>query len=60
MPVPVGSPPWITNPGTMRWKIVPLKKPRCTSETNDAAAFGDCFWSMRNVKLPQFVCSVTS
>ena len=44
----------------MRWKIVPLKNPRCTSVTNDAEAFGDCFWSMRIVKLPQFVFIVTS
>ncbi len=60
MPVPVGSPPWITNPGTIRWKTVLSKKPRFASPTNDAVAFGDCFWSIRIVKLPQFVTSVTS
>ena len=26
-PVCVGSPPWMTNPGTTRWKIVLSKKP---------------------------------
>ena len=60
MPVPVGSPPWITKPGTIRWKIVLSKKPCLASETNDAVAFGDWAWSSRIVKLPQFVSNVSS
>ena len=36
MPVPVGSPPWITNPGMMRWKTVSSKYFERASETNDA------------------------
>ena len=55
-----GRRPGSRSPGTIRWKIVWSKKPCWTSETNEAAAFGDCAWSIRNVKLPQFVCIVTS
>ena len=60
MPVPVGSPPWITKPGTMRWKTVPSKKPLRASDTNDAAVFGEVFWSSRMVKAPQLVWISTS
>src|SRR3954447_11272405 len=59
-PVTVGSPPWITKPGTMRWKIVSSKKPLRASATNEAAAFGDVFGSSRIVNAPQLVWSVTS
>jgi hypothetical protein len=50
----------MTKPGTMRWKIVWLKNPFLTSATNAADAFGDSAWSIENVKLPQFVSSVTA
>ena len=60
MPLAVGSPPWITKPGTMRWKIVSSKKPLRASAANDAAAFGEVFWSSRIVKAPQLVLSSTS
>ena len=43
VPVPVGSPPWITKPGTTRWKVVPSKKPLSASETSEAAVFGADF-----------------
>src|SRR6266576_3359396 len=36
MPFPSGSPPWITNPGTIRWKVRPSKKPLSTRPANDA------------------------
>ena len=39
----------------MRWKIVSSKKPLRASATNDAAAFGEVFWSSRIVKSPQLV-----
>src|SRR3954468_215642 len=59
-PVTVGSPPWITKPGTMRWKIVLSKKPARASAAKDAAAFGDVLWSSLIVNEPQVVCRVTS
>ena len=43
--MPVGSPPWITKPGTTRWKVSPSKKPFSTSEANEAAVLGEVFWS---------------
>ena len=60
MPVPVGSPPWITKPGTMRWKTVPSKKPDSTSEANDAAVFGAYLWLSRKLNSPQLVCITTT
>ena len=59
MPLAVGSPPWITNPGTMRWNTVSSKKPSRDSETNEAAAWGEAFWSRPIVKSPQLVSSLT-
>src|SRR5439155_15465749 len=59
LPVAVGSPPWITNPGTIRWKTVPSKKRLRTSETNDAVVLGDVSMASLIEKLPQFVRSVT-
>ena len=47
-------------PGTIRWKIVLSKKPFCTRLTNDAVVAGDGLDGEAIVKLPQFVCSVTS
>ena len=58
-PVPVGSPPWMTKPGTMRWKNVSSKKPRLASETSEAVALGDAFWSSVTVKSPQFVAKTS-
>ena len=40
LPDCVGSPPWITNPGTIRWKTVSSKKPSRASETSDAGVAG--------------------
>src|SRR5690242_12228919 len=60
VPVPVGSPPWITKFGMIRWKTVPTKKWRRTRLTNDAVVFGESFTSSRIVMSPQFVWSVTS
>ena len=54
-PVPVGSPPWMTKPGTTRWNVVPSKKPLSASETREAAVFGAVFWSSSIVNEPQFV-----
>ena len=54
-PRPVGSPPWITKPGTIRWKNVSVKKPCRVSETSDAVVFGASFGSSVTVKEPQFV-----
>src|SRR3954451_14537688 len=59
VPVPVGSPPWITKPGTMRWKIVFLKKPALARETIEADAFGALFRSSFTVKSPQLVLNVS-
>src|SRR4051794_5213898 len=59
MPLPVGSPPWITKSGTMRWKTVFLKKPALASETIDADAFGAVLRSSFTVKLPQLVWKVS-
>jgi hypothetical protein len=50
----------MTKPGTMRWKIVSSKKPPRASAANDAAAFGEVFWSRRMVKAPQLVVSSIS
>jgi hypothetical protein len=44
----------------MRWKIVSSKKPLRASAANDAAAFGEVFWSSRMVKSPQLVARSTS
>ena len=55
VPEPVGSPPWITKPGTIRWKNVSSKKPRLASETSEPVAFGASFWSSVTVNVPQFV-----
>src|SRR3954454_1472394 len=59
VPVPVGSPPWITKPGTMRWKVVFLKKPARASETIEALAFGALFRSSFTVNEPQLVLKVS-
>src|SRR4051794_8745426 len=55
MPVAVGSPPWITKPGAIRWKVVFLKKPALASATIEAEAFGPRFRSSVTVKWPQLV-----
>src|SRR4051794_11216703 len=55
LPLAVGSPPWITKPGTMRWKIVFLKKPAFASATIEADACGPRFRSSLTVKFPQLV-----
>jgi hypothetical protein len=60
VPLAVGSPPWITKPGTMRWKIVWSKNPARASEASEAVAFGEVFWSSRIVNEPQLVWSTTS
>jgi hypothetical protein len=59
VPLAVGSPAWITNPGTIRWKIVSSKKPFRASDANDAAALGEVLWSSRIVNEPQLVRRTT-
>src|SRR5438046_1427976 len=59
-PVAVGSPPWITNPGTMRWKIVPSKKCLRTRDANDDVVHGESWTSSRNANSPRFVSTSTS
>src|SRR5918994_7795796 len=59
VPVPDGSPPWITKPGTIRWKNVPSKKSFSASATNDATAFGEAFGSSVIVNVPQLVSTTT-
>src|SRR3954452_22174245 len=54
-PPPVGSPPWITKPGTIGGKNVSSKKPRFAREARDPAAFGATFWFSVTVNEPQFV-----
>ena len=49
----VGSPPWITKPGTMRWKIVSSKYPASASATSDAAVAGVASRSSVTTKVPQ-------
>src|SRR3954454_7955307 len=58
-PVPVGSPPWMTKPGTIRWKVRPSKNPDFASATSDALVFGAPFASSSIVNDPQLV-STTS
>ena len=55
VPLPVGSPPWIRKPGTIRWKIVPSKKPLRTRAANEAVTLGEVFWSSMIVKSPSLV-----
>src|SRR4051794_38415155 len=59
MPVPVGSPPWITKPGTIRWKRVPSKNFLRTSDANEAVVQGESFTSSVNANVPRFVFVVT-
>jgi len=59
VPSPLGSPPWITKPGTIRWKVSPSKKPFFTSAANEAVVFGESFTSRSNENVPSFVFSVT-
>lgn len=47
MPVPVGSPPWIMNPGMIRWKITPVYR----GPVWVAPVLG-CFHSMAPVAKP--------
>ena len=55
-PVPVGSPPWMTKPGTIRWNLIPSKKPLFARLTNDADVQGAVSRSSSIVKAPLFVC----
>src|SRR5512133_365018 len=55
MPFPSGSPPWITNPGTIRWNVRPSKNPFFTSPAKEAVVQGEVFVASSNVKLPLFV-----
>ena len=55
LPVWVGSPPWMTKSGTMRWKIVSSKKPSRASATSDAAVSGARSVSRSTVNDPQLV-----
>src|SRR6185312_3141918 len=55
VPVCVGSPPWITKPGTIRWKTVLSKKPAFASETSEADVAGAESRSRVTVNEPQFV-----
>ena len=59
VPSPFGSPPWITKPGTIRWKISPSKKPLRTSAANDAVVFGESFTFRSKANVPWFVFNVT-
>ena len=40
VPVPAGSPPWITNPGTIRWNVDPLNRPWFVRNTMLLTVFG--------------------
>src|SRR5512133_3282844 len=55
MPFPSGSPPWITNPVTIRWNVRPSKNPFFTSPAKEAVVQGEVFVASSNVKLPLFV-----
>src|SRR5437660_1749030 len=58
-PVPVGSPPWMTKPGTILWKIVPSKKCFRTSAANDDVVHGESWTSRRNANSPRFLSTST-
>ena len=47
-------------PGMMRWKAVPSKKPLRASAANEAAALGDWAWSSSMAKVPQLVATLTT
>src|SRR5580765_3676841 len=49
----------MTKPGTMRWKIVPSKKPRRTSEAKDDVTHGESLTSRLKLKRPRFVITPT-
>src|SRR3954451_24396839 len=49
----------MTNPGTIRWKKVPSKKPLLASATSEPHAFGDCLGSSATLKSPQLVLKVS-
>ena len=49
----------MTNPGAIRWKVVPSKNSSFASATNDADAFGDCLGSSSIVNAPQLVVTVS-
>src|SRR4051812_29348704 len=55
LPCPVGSPPWITKSGTIRWNTVPSKNFLSARWAIDAEAFGDCFTSSLKANVPQLV-----
>jgi hypothetical protein len=59
VPSPLGSPPWMTKSGTMRWKVRPSKKPFRTRDAKDAVVLGEFLTSRSNAKVPWFVFSVT-
>jgi tRNA pseudouridine38-40 synthase len=59
VPSPFGSPPWITKPGTIRWKVSPSKKPFSTSAANDAVVCGESLTSRSTANVPWFVFNVT-
>src|SRR6188472_4075324 len=59
LPVPSGSPPWITKPGTMRWNVRPSKKPFFTRPSNEAVVQGEIFAASSYVKLPLLVSTTT-
>src|SRR5262249_48125293 len=58
VPFPVGSPPWITNPGMMRWKYVSSKYFERASETNDEVVCGETLTLSLIVNEPQVVWKV--
>src|SRR2546430_8649254 len=58
LPVPVGSPPWMTKFLAIRWKISPSKKWCCARNTKLFTAFGAVFGVSRMTMVPHEVCRV--
>src|ERR1700679_2793923 len=55
----VSPPPWMTNPGTMRWKMVPSKKPSSTYFRKFSTVTGASFGNSSMVKEPCEVSNLT-
>src|SRR5450755_4123094 len=53
----VRPPPWMTNPGTTRWKTVPSKKPSSTYRKKFSTVTGASFGNSSTVKAP---CEVSN
>ena len=58
VPSPSGSPPWITNPGRIRWNVSPSKNPSSARNTKLATACGATSANSSSTTVPHDVSIV--